>query len=51
MLPVRAGPVTRQVLFSIVGDLGPYNTKMGVGLAALDERCSFDLPRNGQLFD
>ena len=24
-LPVKAGPVTQQVLFSVVEDLGPYN--------------------------
>ena len=29
MLPVRAGPITRQVLFLIIGDLGPYNAIMG----------------------
>ena len=28
-LPVRAGPVTQQVLFSIVEDLGPYNVIVG----------------------
>ena len=28
-LPVKAGPVTQQVLFSIVEDLGPYNAIMG----------------------
>ena len=28
-LPVKAGPVTLQVLFSIVEDLGPYNSIMG----------------------
>ena len=27
-LPVRASPVTKQVMFSIVGDLGPYNAIM-----------------------
>ena len=29
MLPVRVDPVTQQVLFSVVGDLGPYNAIMG----------------------
>ena len=28
-VPVKAGPVTLQVLFSIVEDLGPYNSIMG----------------------
>ena len=28
-LSVRAGPVTQQVLFSVVEDLGPYNSIMG----------------------
>ena len=28
-LPVKVGPVTQQVLFSIVEDLGPYNAIMG----------------------
>ena len=27
--PVKAGPVTQQVLFSVVEDLGPYNTILG----------------------
>ena len=27
--PVRAGPVTQQVLFSVVEDLGPYNAILG----------------------
>ena len=27
--PIRAGPVTRQVLFSVVEDLGPYNAILG----------------------
>ena len=27
--PVRAGPVTEQVLFSVVEDLGPYNAILG----------------------
>ena len=27
--PVRVGPVTQQVLFSVVEDLGPYNTILG----------------------
>ena len=26
--PVRAGPVTQRVLFSVVGELGPYNAIM-----------------------
>ena len=29
VLPVKVGPVTQQVLFSIVEDLGPYNAMMG----------------------
>ena len=29
MVPVKADPVTQQVLFSFVGDLGPYNAIMG----------------------
>ena len=29
VLPVKAGPVTQQVMFSIVEDLGPYNAIMG----------------------
>ena len=28
-LLVKAGPITQQVLFSIVEDLGPYNAIMG----------------------
>ena len=28
-LPVKVGPITQQVLFSIVEDLGPYNVTMG----------------------
>ena len=28
-LPVKAGPVTQQVLFSVVEDLGPYNAIIG----------------------
>ena len=28
-LPVKAGPVVQQVLFSVVGDLGPYNAIVG----------------------
>ena len=28
-LPLKAGPVTQQVLFSIVEDLGPYNAIVG----------------------
>ena len=28
-LPVKAGPVTHQVLFSVVEDLGPYNAIVG----------------------
>ena len=28
-LPVKVGPVTQQVLFSIVEDLGPYNAIVG----------------------
>ena len=28
-LPVKAGPVTRQVLFSVIEDLGPYNAIVG----------------------
>ena len=28
-LPIKVGPVTHQVLFSIVEDLGPYNAIMG----------------------
>ena len=28
-LPMKVGPVTQQVLFSIVEDLGPYNSIMG----------------------
>ena len=27
--PVRAGPVTQQILFSVVEDLGPYNAILG----------------------
>ena len=29
VLPVKAGPVVQQVLFSIVDDLGPYNVIVG----------------------
>ena len=29
VLSVKAGPVTQQVLFSVVEDLGPYNDIMG----------------------
>ena len=29
VLPIKAWPVTQQVLFSIVEDLGPYNAVMG----------------------
>ena len=28
-LPVKAGPVTQQVLFSVIEDLGPYNVIVG----------------------
>ena len=28
-LPVKVGPITQQVLFSIVEDLGPYNAIIG----------------------
>ena len=28
MLPIRVGPITQQVLFSVVGDMGPYNAIM-----------------------
>ena len=28
-LPVKAGPITQQVLFSVVEDLGPYNAIIG----------------------
>ena len=28
-LPMKVGPVTQRVLFSIIEDLGPYNTIMG----------------------
>ena len=34
-LPIRVGPVTQQVMFSIVGDLGPYNAIMGRALLHL----------------
>ena len=29
VLSVKAGPVTQQVVFSVVKDLGPYNAIMG----------------------
>ena len=29
MLLVRVGPVAQEIMFSIVGDLGPYNAIMG----------------------
>ena len=51
VLPVKAGPITQQILFSIVEDLGPYNAIMGAGLSAFDEGYPFDLPPNDQLFD
>ena len=47
VLPVKARPVTQQVLFSIVEDLGPYNAIMGgrgSSLVAFDEGCPFNLP-------
>ena len=28
-LPVQVGPITQQVLFLVVKDLGPYNCKVG----------------------
>ena len=28
-LPVKAGPITQQVIFSVVEDLGPYNAIIG----------------------
>ena len=28
-LPIKVGPITQRILFSIVGDLGPYNAIMG----------------------
>ena len=31
-LPVKAGPITQQVLFSVVKDLGPYNAIIGRAL-------------------
>ena len=34
-LPVKAGPVTQQVLFSVVEDLGPYNAIVGAWLDAM----------------
>ena len=51
VLLVKAGPVTQQVLFSIVEDLGPCHAIMGAGMAALDEGYPFDLPPNDHLFD
>ena len=30
MITVKVGPMTQQVLFSIVEDLGPYNAIMGL---------------------
>ena len=47
-LPIKARPVTQQVLFSIVEDLEPYNA---IILTAFDESYPFNLPPNGQLFD
>ena len=29
-LPVKAGPIVQQVLFSVVEDLGPYNAIVGL---------------------
>ena len=50
-LPVTAGPITQQILFLVVEDLGPYNAIVGADLAALNESYPLDLPSNGQLFD
>ena len=47
MLPVKAGLVTQQVLFSIIEELGPYKAIMGVGLSILDESYLFNLPLDG----
>ena len=49
-LPIKVGPVTQQVLFLVVEDLGPYNAIMGWGLTALDEIYPLNLPSNSQLF-
>ena len=46
-LPITARLVTRQILFSIVKDLGPYNAI--VGRTALNESYPLNLPSNGQL--
>ena len=49
--PVKAGPVTQQVLFSVVEDLGPYNAIVGRGLAARYESSTLNLPSNDQLLN
>ena len=50
-LIVKVGPITQQVLFSIVKDFGVLQCDNGASLAALDEGCPFDLSPNGKLFD
>ena len=47
--PVKAGPVTQQVLFSVVEDLGPYY--LGLSLAARHESSTIHIPLNNKLPD
>ena len=49
-LPVKVGPVTQRVLFSVIEDLGPYNHS-GSDLAALHEGSVINVPPNGEPFD
>ena len=51
MLTVQAGPVTQQVLFSIVEDLEPLQCHSRSDLAALDEGRPFNISPDGQIFD
>ena len=51
VLSIKARPVTQQVLFSMVEDLGPYNAIARLGLAICYESNPLNLPPNYQLFD
>ena len=51
VLPVKAGPITQQVLFSIVEDLGVGGGGGASSLVAFDECCPFNLLPNSHLFD
>ena len=50
-LPVIVGPVTQQILFSVVKRFRALQHHSGLDLAALNESYPLALPSNGQLFD